>query len=101
MGQTDGHSRAPSGMADPYRYNALNRLTNLVVLAGAVTLGQFDSALGATGQRDKLVEHVNGAWRTNDWKYDGVNRTNRTSTVTSRQVLKREGKMPATVPAKK
>jgi YD repeat-containing protein len=57
-----------------WRYNSLNRLTNLVVTAGSVGLAQFDYALGATGQRTSLIEHVNGAWRTNDWKYDRLYR---------------------------
>ena len=73
-----------------YRYNTVNRLTNLLVVAGAVVLGQFDYTLGVTGQRDKLVEHVNGAWRTNDWKYDRLYRlTNELLTAASGTVTGR------------
>jgi RHS repeat-associated protein len=69
VGSLESYQTANS-VKHQYRYNALNRLTNLVVIAGSVALAQFDYTLGLTGQRDKLVEHVNGVWRTNDWQYD-------------------------------
>jgi RHS repeat-associated protein len=60
----------PTTVKHAWRYNSLNRLTNLLVVAGSVALGQFDYALGVTGQRTSLIEHVNGVWRTNLWNYD-------------------------------
>jgi RHS repeat-associated protein len=68
------HCAYPSGMTHAWRYNSLNRLTNLLVVAGAVALAQYDYALGVSGQRESLIEHVNGVRRTNDWKYDRLYR---------------------------
>ncbi len=57
-----------------YRYDQLNRLTNLTAKAGATVLGDFSYLLGATGNRIKLSETVNGTIRTNAWSYDALYR---------------------------
>jgi RHS repeat-associated protein len=44
------------------------------VQRGAETVAHFTYGLGPSGQRTSLIEQVNGAWRTNGWSYDRLQR---------------------------
>jgi len=60
----------PNGVTNLYRYDALNRLTNLVwAKAGTVKAG-FGYTLGPPGNRLTLAETNNGSIRNYTWGYD-------------------------------
>jgi len=67
-----------------YRYDSLNRLTNLVWKLNTTTLGDFTYKLGLVGNRTNLSETVNGVGRTYAWQYDALYRlTNETISVSA------------------
>ena len=68
----------PNNVRHVFGYKAINRLTNIVVSAGAFTVGRFDHQTAATGHRTALDEviqtpsqSVNHSY---EWEYDGVHR---------------------------
>jgi len=69
----------PNGVVTTYRYDTLNRLTNLVHQAGMTNLAAYSYKLDATGRRTNAVEVLwqeGGTYLTNtlSWQFDGLYR---------------------------
>jgi RHS repeat-associated protein len=79
----------PNGVVSTYRYDDLNRLTNLVHQAGVTNLAVYTYQLDKTGRRTNAIEVLQqegGTYQTNtlNWQYDGMYRlTNEINVTTS------------------
>jgi RHS repeat-associated protein len=73
-----------NNLTNHYRYDSLNRLTNVLWKLTTTTHGDFTYKLGLAGNRTNLIETVNNVSRTNTWQHDAAYRlTNETIGVTA------------------
>ncbi len=79
----------PNGVVTTYRYDSLNRLTNMVHKLGSTNLAIYSYILSATGRRTSATEVLlqeTSSYQTNTltWQYDGMYRlTNEINVTTS------------------